>query len=552
MSRSGDLGRWLRTLRHLGPSQAAAQALHAVRGIRRPPAARGQAPELSRGEEPANFLPAPRHARWLSQDELELIRRRVNFAHGIDWGYGGEGPLWAYHLHQCDHLRSPDLEPGRRLALMLDWVRNHREGIGWDPHPTSLRLFSWGKNLLTPGALGPTADESRELRASLAVQLDSLDRNLEVRLRANHLLTNLSALVFGGLLFEGPRADRWLAQADRFAEELAAQFGADGAHEERSPMYHALLLENLLDLVNLARVRPGRIPARVNEALDVTAGAALGALSVWRHPDGEIALFGDSAHGIAHAPDTLLAYGRSVGVDARPPSKSGLLDEGGFARLEGGPFSLLVSIAGPAPAHQPGHAHCDALAFELLCGGERVVCDTGVHDYLPGERRRLARATLSHATLEVGGEEQAEIWAAHRVGGRPRVELVDFRGGTRLEATCASWSTPDTLHRRSFLLSGGALEIRDALEGHSRPGRFALPLAPGLEPLLSVDPDGGGEARIPLADGRRLRVVLPATARWRVERTPYYPEFGHELERVCLVGEADRVGSAAWRFECEG
>ncbi len=552
MSRSLHLGRWLRTLRHLGPSQGAAQVLHAVRGIRPPPAAGGQAPELSAGDAPAAFLPAPRHARWLSPDQLELIGRRADFARGVDWGYGSEGPLWAYHLHQCDHLRSPDLESGRRLALMLDWVRNHQAGVGWDPHPTSLRLFSWGKILLTPTALSPSPDESREIRASLALQLDSLDRNLETRLRANHLLTNLSALVFGGLLFEGPRADRWRRHADRFGDELAAQFGADGAHEERSPMYHALLLENLLDLVNLARVRPGRIPDRLVTALEATAGAALGALLVWCHPDGEIALFGDSAHGIAHSPERLLAYGRSVGIAARPPANTGLLEEGGFARLEGGPFSLLVSIGGPAPAHQPGHAHCDALAFELLCGGERVVCDTGVHDYLPGERRRLARATGSHATLEVGGEEQAEIWAAHRVGGRPRVELVDFLGGTQLEATCASWSTPDTLHRRTFLLSGGVLEIRDALEGRPRPARFALPLAPGLEPRLSADADGGGEARISLADGRCLRVALPAAARWRVERTPYYPEFGHEVERACLVGEADDVGSTAWRFECEG
>ncbi len=552
MSRNGRIGRLLRTVRPLGLRQGVAQLVHSIRGLRRPPVARGPAPQLSTGDAISAFLPGPRHAHWHPSGELELIRRRVDFSGGVNWGYRGEGPLWLYHLNQCDHLRSPTLSAGQRLSLMLDWVRNCSAGAGWDPHPTSLRILSWGKILLTPGAIEATAAEKGEILASMARQLDGSQRNLEVRLGANHLLSNLIGLVFGGLLLHGPRADGWLANEAKLRAELASQFGSDGAHEERSPMYHALLLENLLDLVNLARARDKRAPGQLVEALADTAASALAPLPVWRHPDGEIALFGDSALGIAHPPDALEEYARALGVRAPTPQSPGLLETSGFARLEGGPFSLVASFAGPGPAHQPGHAHCDALSFELACAGERVVCDTGVHSYEPGEPRRIARATRSHATLEVGGAEQAEIWAAHRVGGRPRVALARFEPGRFLEATCASWSTPDSVHRRRFSLMGEELEICDSLEGTPRRVCLVLPLAPGAEPRLAHAQDGGVEAHISLPGGGRLRVALPVAADWRIERAPYYPEFGSETDRACLVGDAERFESGTWRFDLGG
>ena len=67
----------------------------------------------------------------------------------------------------------------------------------------------------------------------------------------------------------------------------------------------------------------------------------------------------------------------------------------------------------------------------------------------------------SHSTVEVGGQEQAEIWAAHRVGGRPLVRFVDFQPGTAFEASCQGWSTPDVAHHRRFELVDGGLHIHE-------------------------------------------------------------------------------------------
>jgi hypothetical protein len=261
------------------------------------------------------------------------------------------------------------------------------------------------------------------------------------------------------------------------------------------------------------------------------------------HPDGGIALFADSARGIAHTPAALLAYARRLGVEPRPPARSGLLERGGYVRLERGPFVLIASVAGPTPAYQPGHAHCDALSFELSVGRDRVVADTGVYEYVPGALRDLSRATRSHATIEIDGAEQAELWAAHRIGGRPRVALIAHEPDLAAEATCAGWATSDTTHRRRYSVSESAVEIADALEGARRPVRLQLPLALGVEPRLE-----GARAHLRLPSGGWLRVDLPANLPWTIERAPCFPEFGRREERAVLVARAPHLEAARWRL----
>jgi hypothetical protein len=230
-------------------------------------------------------------------------------------------------------------------------------------------------------------------------------------------------------------------------------------------------------------------------------------------------------------------------VRAAGPPVPGLLDRAGFVRLAAGPFSLLASVAGPSPAYQPGHAHCDALAFELCLGRERVVSDTGVFEYVPGPRRDASRATRSHATLEVDGREQAELWAAHRVGGRPAVRLGPVVPGRSAEASCAGWATPDVVHHRRFEVAEDEVRIVDRLRG--RPARVDahLPLAPGVEVALD-----GRNAALRLPSGARLHLALPDGLAWRLERAPYFPSFGREEERPVLRGHAPAWPGGTWLF----
>lgn len=530
----GAFGRWLRTVRHLRPQQVAGQLRIRVRGDGVPRRRGGPAPQLALAAPAAPLLPAPPHAWSDGSRRFRLRNREVAFAQPVDWDFAGEGPLWAYDLHSFAWARRTTLDPGARRGLLLDWIARHRSGVGWSPHPTSLRTLTWLALLLTPGALDADDGVRDEILSSLESQVDFLASHLETHLLANHYLSNLLAVTLAGVAIEGRSTRAWLGHERVLRDELAEQVLADGLHCERSPMYHASILEAVLDGVNLAAAKPGRAPDSLRDSLADTAARMLGALAVVTHPDGEIALFADSAFGIAHSPGTLARYAAALGIAARGPAQRGVLDAGGFVRLEGGPFVLVASIAGPMPPHQPGHAHCDALSFELSVDGERVVTDTGVHEYIPGRLRDLSRATRSHATLEVDGRDQAEIWAAHRIGGRPTVALESVEPGVRAAASCAGWATPDTRHHRVWEISEEALVIRDRLEGRPRRARLALPLAPGIEPRID-----GARARLHLPCGSWLRIELEGGPSLRAERAAYFPEFGRRVERTVLVADAD-------------
>ncbi len=534
----GSLGRYWRTARYLRPRQLWGQLRQRFDAGVQPFAYTGELPHLAFREPLVPFLPSPPHAFFDGEHCFYLLNQQVTFPKGVDWEYAEAGPLWSYHQHQFDYLRHPALESCARRRLILDWIERHVLGCGWAPHPLGLRAIAWTKLLLTEGVLDLSAADAAVVHRSLASQLLTLQARLETHLLANHYLSNLLALVFAGLCFEGEVADVWLRSAvEPLAAELNEQILPDGAHFERSPMYHSLLLENILDCVNAAKVAK-RAPEHLLEQLADAAARMLGALAIFTHPDGQIALFSDSAFGVAAAPEDLCEYAAALGMELRGPARAGLLDGAGFARLEEAPFSLIASLAGPMPSYQPGHAHCDALAFELCVGDQRIVTDTGVAEYVPGALRDQSRATRSHATLEIDGCEQAEWWAAHRVAGRPRVELLSCEPGRRAAGACTSFATPRVRHLREFEVSCDGVLLRDHLAGHTRSVRMTLPLAPGLTPQLQ-----GACAKVLLRGGWHLVFQLPEALAWRVEELPYFPEFGRVLSRSVLVGEASG-------FEC--
>src|SRR5262249_6854070 len=135
--------------------------------------------------------------------------------------------------------------------LIKRWIAENPPGAGngWEPYPISLRVVNWIAWSLAGGKLDEVACDS------LATQVRVLGASLEYHLLGNHLLANAKALVFAGCYFTGPEAEAWLtAGLSLLQRELAEQILADGGHFERSPMYHAIILEDVLDLVQLARI----------------------------------------------------------------------------------------------------------------------------------------------------------------------------------------------------------------------------------------------------------------------------------------------------------
>lgn len=324
--------------------------------------------------------------------------------------------LWLFNLHDFRYLEGLPRE--QRLRLVLDWINQYpprAQKPGWMPYPLSLRLRQWAKLFFLDPDWGAPARKT--VLSSLEAQANCLADNLEFHLRGNHLLESGLTLKFLAACFRGSAAERWGRRGEEvLGRELDEQFLADGGHVERSPMYHALLTRGLLDLV---AVLPEDDP--LGDRIRSRLPAVLGHLGALRHPDGEIALFNDTAFGIAPTPGALLEYATALGLSAPDSAIAAFPETGYFVWRRGG--DALLMDAGPiGPDYLPAHSHGDIFSFEMSLRGKRVVVDGGTSTYEAGAEREWVRSTRAHNTVEIAGADQCEFFAAFRVGrrGRPR------------------------------------------------------------------------------------------------------------------------------------
>jgi uncharacterized heparinase superfamily protein len=245
----------------------------------------------------------------------------LNILTRLEWPAGWSTPDWGkpwlYNLHSFDDLNAEDA-PSRvdwHRALLSRWVTDNppARGIGWEPYPTSLRLVNWIKWALGGNALEP------EWVSSLAVQARWLAASSERDLLGRRLVANAKALVFAGVFFEGEEAQAWLEQGlAALRDALVEQVLADGGHFELSPMYHSIVLEDVLDLLNLCVAYPGVVPALDEQRWRDTARQMRCWLASMCHPDGQIAFFNEAAVGVAAQPNEIEAYAARCGLAPVP------------------------------------------------------------------------------------------------------------------------------------------------------------------------------------------------------------------------------------------
>jgi len=400
--------------------------------------------------------------------EFTFLNQTVVSNGTIPWNDRRHAKLWLYHLNYFDFLNVgfalPAEEPMLKAALeiTLDWCARNTKGseVGWEAYALSVRIINWLKFLARYGRsleCMECGEKIDTLLASLGAQAATLERRLEKDLLGNHLLKNIKALLFAGALLETPRSMRWWAKGEALLErELNEQILPDGGHFERSPMYHAQILEDLAELRLLCAAMGKNLACSrlLAEKIQAMAQFMKGIL----HPDGEIPLFNDSVLGGARPPAELLATAElhdSEGLKSEPQVT--LFPDTGYGVIRSSQSrGTLIFDCGPlGPDYQPGHAHCDVLSYELSLHGERVVVDTGVSTYQPGPERSYERSTAAHNTLRIDGEEQAETWSSFRVGRRPHVGQM--QGGSNaafrfLSGEHDAYQRLGVVHARTVLL----------------------------------------------------------------------------------------------------
>ena len=432
-----SVGTYWRTLKHLRTSQLFYLVWHRLLGRN----------ELSRWPNAYANLKVchcpPRIAEWepelarqiIQAGDVRFVDPSIEESCQAPWWAGEIARRQIYHANYCDFLNvdlsaPEDSELLRRATrIALSWCDQNPHGteVGWGQFFLSLRIVNWLKYLIRNAVRAEEMGDGAQIDqmlASLRVQMLSLESRLERELLANHLLKNAKALIFAGTLLNTPESDRWRVLGQRLLrEQLAEQILPDGGHIERSPMYHAWILDDLLDIQHLFEFCPPDEPECMAEVSQCVKNMSryLGQII---HPDGEIPLFNDSQLDVTRPTAQILSEAGALAADvSQSRTEVNVLPDSGYAIIrDSATQSFLIFDCGPlGPDYQPGHGHSDVLSYELTLNGRRVIVDTGVSSYERSPERHYERSTAAHNTIRVDGSEQAEIWGGFRVGRRPTV-----------------------------------------------------------------------------------------------------------------------------------
>ena len=492
-----------------------------------PPSVRSQAQDVWR-------TAARRRPSLLAPSLFRFLNETRSLDDG-GWEDAGASKLWLYNLHYFDDLNATDADARADWhdVLIERWIAENPpgRGTGWEPYPTSLRIVNWIKRARAGRPLSDAAVHS------LAIQTRWLSKRLEHHLLGNHLFANAKALVFAGCFFEGPEADAWLSRGLGILErEIPEQILPDGGHFELSTMYHALALEDLLDLANILRSSHRGVPAGWQKRI----AAMRDWLSVMTHPDREIAFFNDAAIGVAPSPPELEAYALQLDLPRMAEEFLGQrwLRDSGYVRLSAGPANAILDVARVGPDYLPGHAHADTLSFELSLGDRRVIVNTGTSVYGDDPERLRQRGTAAHSTVVIDGGNSSEVWSGFRVARRARPKSLRVMPG---EVECSHdgyrWTPGAPRHTRRWQLGEAGLTVADAIRSAHTLAEAMFHFHPDFTPAIADD--GGETSGLRSPDGTVLAWRV-RRGRARLEPSTWHPEFGVAIASQRLVVELER------------
>lgn len=462
------------------------------------------------------------------------------------WNNPTFSKLWLYNLHYQDYLHATGVEGRSALnrQLVEDWIAANPplKGNGWEPYCLSLRIVNWVKWLSRLDT--DTAEAYPHLLRSLACQANALEQQLEFHILANHLFANAKALVFVGSFLGGREGNVWLEKGLKLLDqEIPEQFLTDGGHFELSPMYHAILLWDMCDLLQLQQQTQLDALCKREAQWRRVIGRGINWLRSMVHPDGGIAFFNDATLGIAPTLRQLEAYADQLkALPATITEKADLalqliyLHSSGYLVIDWpGQHRALLDAARVGPDYQPGHAHADTLSFELSLFGQRILVNSGISQYGEDAVRYHQRSTAAHNTLEVDGGNSSEVWLGFRVGRRAKPFDLDIHQQAQQVEVAASHDgykrlRGSVIHRRHWTARPQELVIQDKLSGQFNQAKAFFHLHPDVQ-LERLD-ENIWRGRLPQGQFFELSFEGGAV---ELRSGSWQPGFGVSIPNVCLI-----------------
>lgn len=398
--------------------------------------------------DPVSGVRAPRR-HWSSVPYLDA---RVAGDHKVVWELNRH--QWLVDLGAAWWLSGDDRYARGIVRALTHWMDENppKDGVNW---ASSLEVafrgisWVWALEFLRRSRV-LDAPTFAHLTKYLVIHGRHLERYLSTYFSPNtHLTGEALGLFYLGTYFpELQQAARWRERgAAVLLEQLPRHVRHDGTYFEQSVHYHRYTIDFYTHLWLLDEANGGTLRVEIAPPLE----ALLEHVQCLTRGDGTVPLLGDEDGGrlfflddrplndlrgtlatgavllerrdfafVAGSPTAELVW--LVGPDGvhrfdalgkSPPSYASRgFEDGGVYTLRDGwqsDANHVVIDCGPHGTMNCGHAHADALAFELAIGGRAVLVDPGTFTYTmhPSERDAF-RSSLAHNAATIDGVSSSE------------------------------------------------------------------------------------------------------------------------------------------------
>ncbi|WP_207636409.1 heparinase II/III family protein [Alkaliphilus metalliredigens] len=368
-------------------------------------------------------------SEYLNRFDIEGILNNefdfINISHKVSldsaWNDKSLQHLWRYNLHYFEYLYklgfqylNGDKNPKyyeKYKELIINWIVNNPcpYGDGWHPYTISLRITNWITTYeLFIDEINNDIDFRDQIAKSLYTQYSYLQKNLEKDVLGNHYFENIKALIIGSIFFGKEQVKSKFTK--ELLKQLEEQILEDGMHFELTPMYHKIILEDLIKIT--VRLKNESVYAKLSEYIK----KMIDVMYSFEEGFGKTPAFNDSTDGISKNYDCLLETCKQE-FDLTPKYIDSFKDSGYYI-LRNDQYKLILDCGEICPSYLPAHGHCDALSYELSMDGIPILVNSGTYQYEGGEWRNHFRKTKAHNTVMIGNREQSQFWGSFRVANR--------------------------------------------------------------------------------------------------------------------------------------
>ena len=474
----------------------------------------------------------------LLHNKITFLNKEIFFGNKLEWhkkelNYGTR--LWKLNLHYHEFLidiavRYQDTKDTKYLYYLKDtidhWIDQNpigTKGYGndnWNSYCISLRVVSW---IRIYSILGQDFEDKFEDKfiQSLWIQSEFLYDNLEIDILGNHLIKNYKALYWSGDFFENKKYKK---SADKiFNKYIKGQFTNSGMHEELSPMYAGIILEDLIEVYLITKSKElGQMIRRQYTCLQYLVGS-----------DNKYTFFNDSVYNNGIDFSQVQSLYNSFFL-AKMPSRY-IINFDGYYGISTHFDKFIFDAGSIVEGNQAGHGHCDALSFEYFLNGNKIFTNSGVFEYNSGQKRDYSRSTRAHNTLAFDKINQSEVWSSFRVARKASVSA------SILELTCNKLDIIGTVtgfdfndlieHKRRCIKERDKITFIDTTSALycNRPAKIYYHLMPNYDYLLEKD-------KLFIADKSLNKIAtVELSHEFKIKKTPLYTEFGLEELKSTLV-----------------